>query len=355
MNMKSTLSLVLLVLVVSACSSIPTLDEVLPDNRKEYKRSRALPDLEVPPDLTLDQGDNLEIPGEEEPSTLTAYQRHQKRGGVSELELLAKQYPGEKVLPLPGSNLDIWPELLGYWQKKAYPIDLEDAELGVLETGWRESSSDESAYRDKYKIFAEPAEDGKNTILFISSERQDKITLGDGTVEWVDEEVDSNMEKKVAAEIKQIFYGDTTAVAEKETDNSSGWKEPKAVSINEKRAQIAKSIDDKIYLSVPDEYPVAWRHTEDVLDSGIFYVEDKDPEKGLFYIIYAEVEKKEKGWISKLKFWSDDENDGTPYRLSLTGVGDKTEVVVLNDEGDWISGNDASSILNVLMNEYNRL
>ncbi len=354
MNMKYAFSLVLLALLIGACSSIPTLDDVLPDNRKEYKRSRALPDLEVPPDLTLEQEDNVEIPGEQEPTSLTAYQRHKKRGGLSELELLSKQYPGEKVLPLPGSSMQIWPELLAYWQDEGYSIDLEDAELGVLETGWRESSSGDSGYRDKFKIFAEPAEDGENSILFVSSERQEKITLGDGNVEWVDEGIDEKREKKLVAGIKRIYYGDEPIVTEKESSGSSGWKEPKAAAINEKQAEIARSIDDRIYLSVPDEFPVAWRQTEEVLDSGIFYVEGKDSEKGLFYIIYSAVEKKEEGWMSKLKFWSDDD-EGTPYRLSLTGVGNKTEVVVLNDDGDWVSDGDASSILSVLMNEYNRL
>lgn len=357
MKMKYSLSLIILTLLLSACDKLPRLDDVLPDKRKEYNRSRALPDLEVPPDLTLEQDDNLEIPGEEEPATLSAYQRQKKRGGLSELELLAKQYPGEQALPVPGLSTQVWPELVSYWQENAYSIDLEDAELGVLETDWRETDAGDIAFRDKFKIFAEPAEDGKNTILFISSERQEKITLGDGNVEWVDEEVDEKREKIVVAEIKKIFYGDEQIIAtSNKSSSTSTWTEPtKTQNYSIERAKIATSLDDKIYLTVPEEFSIAWRQTEELLDNGVFFLEDKDPEKGLFSIIYAETEEQEEGFFSKLKFWGDDESNGTPYQLSLTGVGDKTEVVVLNDDGDWVSDSDANSILNVLMDEYNRL
>jgi len=66
--------------------------------------------------------------------------------------------------------------------------------------------------------------------------------------------------------------------------------------------------------------------------------------------------EEDEGLLSKLKFWGDDEDEeGTVYQLSLTGVGDKTEIIVMNEKGEWETGQDASVILNTLRNLYNQL
>ena len=44
-----------------------------------------------------------------------------------------------------------------------------------------------------------------------------------------------------------------------------------------------------------------------------------------------------------------------PYQLSLTGVGDRTEVIVMNKDGEWSTGADANAILERLKENYNKL
>ncbi len=61
------------------------------------------------------------------------------------------------------------------------------------------------------------------------------------------------------------------------------------------------------------------------------------------------VEKKE-GVFSKLKFWSEDD---AKFQLSLTGVGEKTELVVLNKDGKWEIGEVAGDLLARLNQELN--
>jgi uncharacterized lipoprotein len=57
--------------------------------------------------------------------------------------------------------------------------------------------------------------------------------------------------------------------------------------------------------------------------------------------------------LSKLKFWGDD--DEHQLQLNLTGVGDKTEVTVLDKEGRWETGSISKRILDRLNREINRL
>ena len=37
---------------IYGCESLPSFDEVLPDKRTTYRKSKDLPELEIPPDLT---------------------------------------------------------------------------------------------------------------------------------------------------------------------------------------------------------------------------------------------------------------------------------------------------------------
>lgn len=63
------------------------------DKRTEYLKSKALPELEVPPDLTSHTiGDLMAVPGEEDPMTLSEFE--QKR-------------PNAQRLPVPRLRLTV--------------------------------------------------------------------------------------------------------------------------------------------------------------------------------------------------------------------------------------------------------
>ena len=126
------------------------------------------------------------------------------------------------------------------------------------------------------------------------------------------------------------------------------------------RAEILDLGQGRLYLAIPQEFTRAWRDTELVLDRAGFIVESSDVEKGTYDFYYfrpQEVEEEDEGLLSKLKFWGSDDEDeeGIPYRLSLTGVGNKTEAIVTNDAGEWLSNDDASVILGTLQDLYNQL
>lgn len=353
MNQTTIKSFILAILLlgINACEYIPTLDEVVPDKRSEYRKSRSLPDLEVPPDLTIERDDDLVIPGESEPTTLSAYELQKKRGGLSQLEALEQQYPGEKVLPVAGSTVDVWPELMSYFKGKGYGIDLEDAELGVLETTWLESGE---SSRDKFKIFAEPSETGNATILFISSERQEKIGLGDTNVEWLEQTADERKTNRFVAEIKTMFYGTSEVIAAKPAGSSASAS---AAPVRQ-QAILENAGDEKYLLRLPENFTSGWSQTAELLERAGARVEKADASKGIFYVLYQPVipeeSQEEKGFFSKLKFWGDDEPETSAFQVSVTGLEGNTEIVVLDDDGDWQADPAATSLLTSMMDTYNR-
>src|SRR5690606_17324696 len=64
---------------------------------------------------------------------------------------------------------EIWPVLRDFLTGRGYAIEVADAELGVLETGWSEPVNEGGlARRTKFRIFSEPGADPGSTLLVIS-------------------------------------------------------------------------------------------------------------------------------------------------------------------------------------------
>ncbi len=347
-------NLILLVCALSifGCSSLPSLDEVLPDKRKTYRKSQDLPTLEVPPDLTVTQGEYAAaIPSDEQANTLSEFERQRAAGtrkSIGGAVLGGGQSDGEQWLALKGSKADVWPQLDQFWQEKGYVLDLDDAELGVQETDWKE----EDGAKHKFKIFTEPGESG-DTILFLSSERQE-LSEGD----WLEAAPDVDLEKKVIRKLSLHFYGTEfeNTVSTKESNSSSSTSTTSKPKVIRPKAEVLQVSDGKSYLAIPQEFTRAWRDTERVLERAGYTVQDKSQEKGTYNILYFKPKGEEKkGMFSKLKFWGDDDDEGKPYQLSLTGVGNKTEIIVLDKDGEWETGEEAGAILSKLRELYNQL
>ena len=341
--------------LINSCGSFPSLDEVLPDNRTKYQKSRKLPDLEVPPDLTSEAlNDPLTIPDEEDANTLSEFQRRKimREGGqLSDAEMAMLDNADEKWMVVQGTTAEVWPKLREFWVAKGFDMDLDDAELGVLETQFKYISVDGVVtHREKFKIFSEEGGTPGKLVLFLSSEIQEKISGSDGQVDWIGQESSDEQEKELISELNLYFYGVSASPL---VSGESGTGNRKAPEI---RAEILSAGEDKEYLTVPDEFSRAWRNIEDVISKSGMYIENKNREKGIYIVIYySSASEEEKSFLSKLKFWENDDADGKEFHISLTGVGDKTEIVVLDDKDNWSSSDDADRILSLLQSQYNRI
>ena len=328
--------------LLNACGYMPNLSKVLPDKKSEYKKSESLPDLEIPPDLTADAiNDSMAIPNEA-PATLSRYKNPRASSaapsntGITETD--------ELWLSLTGSTAELWPKLREFFSSRNYSIELDDEELGVLETGWSEASAESgSANRYKYKIFSEPGEEHGVTVLYINHERQARFADSE---EWVDQDRDLEVEGRLVTDLNLFFGVDQVASSLAQGDN-----EPLPADETQK-LEVVDIGDGKLYLAIPEEFTQAWKHTGVALQNAGLQIANKDVTKGLYHINYFSNEPRKKGVLSKLAFWKDDKPKETPYQLSLTGAGSKTELIVLNENGDWETGEEASRILRLIQGRY---
>lgn len=370
MSLTGTTRVVVLVAalgVVAACSRVvPKLDEVVTDRRTEYKRAETLPDLEVPPDLTTDAiRDRMAIPEGGEVATYSTYQervaaqrkaRELEQAGQAALQKLEN----EQLLIVEGSPQLVWPRLREYFRARGYGLDLDDAELGVLETEWKENS--EELTRDKYKVFAEAGEDPTTTVLYISHVGEQLLPQGEDLV-WRPRPSEPQLAATLTGDLRDFLGGEApggrvrAGAAERVAQRGGGVAPARVVGEEGSGGKLAELInagEGKLYLALQRDFATAWRATGEALGSAGVTVEQADRERGVYYVRVGDLPApRKKGMWSRLAFWKDDEQRHQ-YRLSLTGVGDKTEVVVLDEEGRWDTSETAGQILMRLHDQLNR-
>ena len=318
----------------------------LPDKRTAYQKSQAMAALEVPPDLTLTRGEyQALIPGEAESTTLSEFERQRDRRLRRGNKVLGSgEFEDEQWLALRAGIAEIWPGLREFWREQGYAADLDDPELGVLETAWKE----DGFARNRFRVLAEPDEDG--VILFLSGEREERA---EGV--WFPVARDPALEKRTLREISRHFYGEV----ETAPSSLAATGARPAAPASSPRAVIEGLGEGKFYLVLPREFSLAWRDTEALLKNAGYSISRTDPAAGVYHFLYFRPagQAPKKGVLARLKFWGDDEAEdvGTPYQLSLTGVGDKTELIVMNGAGEWLAGAEAGAILETLKDGYNRL
>ena len=337
--------LILSSLVLGGCSKyMPKLDKVLPDQRKEYQKSKSLPDLEVPPDLTTETiDDSLSVPDVDEggSATFSTYQERVERqkenrqfsgasaSGIAEIS-------GEQLIIVSGSTSDTWITLQEFWSNLGYSLDLDDEELGVMETNW--SGDEASQKRDKYKVFIEAEDEGK-TAVYLSHKGE---SLDEGA--WATRDRDLSLERRMALRMQSALGGasPTTGVATATAPDSSDATMNTETS-DRINSELISAGDGKMYLAVQSDVGTVWPLVGEFLNGAEdITVESNDPSKGTYDIIYQAENTKKKGFVSKLAFWKSDNNE---FKISVTKVGERTEIIVLDEDGDWDTSGQTDQIL----------
>lgn len=334
---------------LASCAYMPDIGKILPDKKSEYKKSESMPDLEIPPDLTADAiNDSMNIPNEA-PVTLSRYRNPRTPGspGVS----IGTTEADEQLLSLSIPVNLLWPDLIEFVESKNYTVELEDSELGVLETGW--SQPDEQTglqYRYKYRIFAEPGATADASVLIISQERQTRL---DDNSDWLDQGKDTALERQFAADLS-LFIGPGEPVGEPATTVTAG-AESGAVTRSGpgKDLRVVDAGEGKMYLSIPEAFELAWKNTGVALRNSGLQIVGGDADKG-FYLVTggAPQPREKKGFFSRLAFWKGDKSAESSYQINLTGVGNKTELIVVNEDDEWEATDDAARLLALIRDRY---
>jgi len=355
---------------LTACS---WLDKTFPDKSQQYKRAEPTKALEVPPDLTTTPTtDVLVVPTG--PTTLSGYtsarESLHKPGGAANVlpehgAVTFERQQDRAWLVIQGDASTVWPRAREFWIQNGFFIMREDPALGTLETDWIENraaipegvirrlisrvyeNAYSSAYRDRYRMRLERGEKPGTTELFVTHQGIEEIleSSGDeeGTPKWGPRPPDPGLESEMLKRM-MIYLGAQPADVQRQMAKAA----PKR-----NRAELIQQSDGQATLVMHDDFDKAWRNTGIVLDRVGFAVEDRDRLQGIYYVRYNDPLKgqKDTGLLSKLAFWSSDEEQVGHYQIKMSDDGADTRVVVLDDKGNPEASVTAVRILNLLYDE----
>jgi len=372
--MRSGLAAAAAALLLAGCVTEESLT-----GKVDYKSTVTLPSLEVPPDLTSPARDNrYSVPDSGKTSaTFSGYQaerRDQRNPATSsvlpEFDRLRIERSGtQRWLVVDDPPEKLWPVVKDFWQENGFLVKLELPEAGVMETDWAENRANipqggvryllgsfldqiySTSERDKFRTRLDRVADGKGTEVFISHRGMQEVytTLRDpqsnapGGTAWQPRPADPDLE----AEFLRRLMVRLGAQDEKaRTLMASHAPLP--------QAELKKVGDGGETLSLVEPFDRAWRRVGLALDRVGFTVEDRDRQKGLYFVRYADPEsemaQKDRGFIDRL-FGSGPKAKPEQYRVQLQSAGQGTEVSVLNKDGAADRSSTARRILSLLLEQ----
>ena len=360
---------VAIALVAGGCK---TATDLLEGKKVDYKSAGSLPPLEIPPDLTTPSRDNRYAVPEtgKSTATLSGYQadrsQQAKPGSTALLpnvdKMRIERAGTQRWLVVQEPPEKLWPLVKDFWQENGFLIQLEVTEAGVMETDWAENRAKipqdmirsalgkilDQVYstpeRDKFRTRLERGGDGTSEI-YLSHRGMIEVYVSEGKDKtmWQPRPADPELE----AEFLRRLMVRLGARDEKA-------KQQVAVAAQPARASMNKSGDGRELLQVQEPFDRAWRRVGLALDRVGFTVEDRDRQKGLYYVRYADPEadkkKESPGLLDRLAFWRSDDAKvkAEQYRVQVRSASSNSEIVVLNKDGGAEQSSTAHRILTLL-------
>ena len=376
-NTLGTTLLLAVALLATGCGSMPGVDDVLPDRKVEYKKSREVDrNLEIPPDLSKSTiNDELVIPGSRSTASMSTFENQDRQAGgrVTRTSVLpqmdniqVKRDGNQRWLFIQSDPEEVWYKVVEFWQDNGILMEEQDPTVGIMVTDWVENRADISSdfitdtfrglfdglysasTRDQYRVRIEPGPEPDTTELFLTHRGMQETIVqdGDGDVErtvWNPRETDHGLEAEMLRRL-MVYLGVNDQQASRALAARAEDAKP--------RSQLNKT-KERIALQVNEGFNRSWRLVGIALDRVGFAVEDRNRSQGVYFVRYNDpvAGVQDEGLLAKLAFWRDSDRDidkENQYQVKLDGRADVTEVVVLDENGERKNTETAERILTLL-------
>ena len=354
-------------LAAASLAACTISSDMLEGKKVDYKSAGQLPTLEIPPDLTTPARDNRYVVPDtgRSSATLSGYEAGRAQqvktgtvqaGVLPTMEKIRIERAGSQrwlVISEPPEKL--WPLVRDFWQENGFLIAISMPEAGVMETDWAENRAKlpqdmlrgflgkildtiySTAERDKFRTRLERVEEG-GTEVYVShrgmievAQNNARANQNDGTTVWQPRAADPELEAEFLRRL-MIRLGTQEEQAKQQVATA-----PQAPA----RAAIQQGIGGFETLEVFEPFDRTWRRVGLALDRVGFTVEDRDRQKGQYFVRYADSDSDmkrkdaEKGMLAKLAFWKSDDTSikAEQYRIHIRQFAGKCVVQVLTKDG----------------------
>ncbi len=349
------LASLLLLLGLSGCS-------VLEESKIDYKTANRAQNLEIPPDLTQLRRDSRYANEGASASALAA-------SGKASDSATAVNQVGDVRLERNGNSRwlvvnrpadKVWLALMEFWPENGLTLEMEQAELGIMETIWAENRAKipqdavrrtlgkvfenlySSGERDKFRTRIERTANGVEIYIVHRGMKEDYVDAQKVRTIWVPRPNDPELEIEFLRRM-MVYLGGGSDQAKAQADAL------KAESTAATAALTPTNWNGQQALLVPTDLERTWRRVGVALDRTGFTVEDRDRSNGVYFVRYVIDAESERGFFSRL-FSS--KKDTSPqlnrYRVVVTSEGAGSVVTVQTSDGKPADADNAGKILKLL-------
>lgn len=356
-HLSVRLSSALLCLGLTACGT-----SVVSTGPVDYGSPKAAETrLDIPPDLSkLPNAQNrYAIPGQ----VVSASQVGQgqanagpqlaptEMGGVTfkregKLAWISVKQPAEKV----------WPVVRAFWLDNGFTYVTENAQAGILETDWAENRAKlpqdfirkalgrvfdalaSTGEKDKFRTRIERTEQGVD--IFVSHRGIEEVYSSADKIstKWQGRDTDPFLETEFLRQL-MVKLGSSPASAQQSIAANQPVKQAHLESRNGQQTLVYQQ-----------PVTLGWRHVGLALDRSGFTIQDRDANRGIYFLRYIDPRvKEEPGFFKKMFTKSQKPQFPSEFRIVLSEQSGKTVIQVQNNLGQADASEGASNILNKLL------
>ena len=357
---------------LSACT-LTTFQESKIDYKSAGKSQT--PNLEVPPDLNqLSQDNRYNVPGGV--ASAAAMQANAQAAKPADT-VTATNNIGDVRIERDGNQHwlvvkrapdKLWEPVRDFWLESGFIFVTEDRQLGIMETDWAENRAKlpqdvirktlgkvfDSLYstgeRDKFRIRMERDSNGATSIYLTHRGMEEVYTSSnkDNTI-WQPRARDPELETEFLRRLMvKLGVSEEQATAVAKADASAGI----AATATTASARM-DTVNGQPVLQIEEGFDRAWRRVGVALDRTGFTVEDRDRSRGLYFVRYVEpgAKAEAKGFFSKIFSRGPDAAAPVKYQIQVKSEGNKSNVTVLNAQGQPETSANAQRIVRVITDD----
>ena len=352
-------------LALAGCESLSVTKKI------DYKSVTTAPALELPPDLTSPQYDDrynvttasgLAVQNATRPKTGEQIAPNANpdarivRGGT------------ERWLVVKGTPEQTWNTVRQFWLDTGFVLAVEQPVVGVMETDWAENRADipqdwfrrqvgkvgdfffTTYKRDKFRSRIERSGEAGVVELYVSHRGMEQVPTAKidnsspAAFAWAVLPPDPNLEAEMLSRLL-VRFGVSEAAAKEQV--------AAVATPATERARLEKVADGSSRLVVDDNFDRAWRRVGLALDRIGFTVVDRDRSTGVYFVRYSdpELDKTDKGFLTKLMFWKDTTEKPEQYRVLVASVDPRSTVTVQDPTGAPDKSANGEKILSLLRDQ----
>ena len=338
----------------------------------DYKSAAKVRPLEVPPDLLSPSRDDrfsVSASGSASRSEFDRSRTDPRRVDQVVLPvqdgMRIERHGDQRTLVVDQPAEKLWPVVRQFWLDNGFALAAEKPEIGFIETEWAENRSKipedllrrtlgkvldrlyDTGERDKFRTRLDRVSDSRTEIVISHRGVMEVVTSATLNIQstWTNRPVDRELEAEFMRRLMLRLGADQaraqTLLVQSATVAST--------------SQMVKAGEAAV-IDIAEPFDRAWRRVGVAIDRLGFTVEDRDRNKGLFFVRYrdptVDLQKEKPGFFARIFSSGMSSESAEQYRLSVTADGqDRARVSVQDKNGKPVSDAIARRMLGLLFDQ----